>query len=109
MSSSPKVILNTPNPGLCHSELSRDVKGIQRVIVDGFLAILARTTEVGSRNFIAAAAAGDESHGQYISECVVTEPSKFVRSEEGKKIQEKVYKELLGVLETIQPGISANI
>ena len=44
-----------------------------------------------------------------MSECVVREPSEFVRSEEGKESQERVYKELMEILENIQPGITKNI
>jgi hypothetical protein len=71
--------------------------------------LLARATEVGGRTLVAAASAGEESHGQYMSECVVTEPSAFVRSEEGQKTQERFYKELMQLLEKIQPGITRNI
>lgn len=75
----------------------------------GMKAIFARTTEMGARNFIAAACAGQESHGKYISECVVKEPSDFVRSKEGEVTQERIYEELMRILEKIQPGIGKNI
>jgi hypothetical protein len=107
--SSEKVILNTVNPGLCHSQLSRSSMGIQAVVFYFMKAFFARSTEVGSRTLVAAASAGEESHGAYMSDCVVAEPSEFVRSEEGKKTQERVYAELLEILEGIQPGIKGNI
>ena len=72
-------------------------------------ALIARTTEVGGRTLVHSAAAGDESHGQYMSECRVKEPSKFVRSREGLAAQERVHKELMAILEAIQPGITNNI
>jgi len=103
------VILNCLNPGLCHSSLSRSATGGRRVIFFVFKLLMARTTEMGSRTLVAAAAAGKESHGQYMSECRVAQPSEFVRSEEGKKTQERVYTELIAILEKIQPGISKNI
>lgn len=34
---------------------------------------LARSTEVGSRTLVTAAAAGPESHGGYMTDCVVKE------------------------------------
>jgi len=108
-SSSPKVILNTVSPGLCHSSLMRDASGLVYYALNGMKAIFARTTEVGARNFIAAACAGEESHGQYMSECVVKEPSDFVRSREGEVTQQRVYEELMAILEKIQPGIGKNI
>ncbi|KFY48750.1 hypothetical protein V495_01062 [Pseudogymnoascus sp. VKM F-4514 (FW-929)] len=103
------LILNDVNPGLCHSELDREVKGIAGYIVSVAKALMARTTEVGGRTLVHSAAAGTESHGQYMSEAKVKEPSAFVRSAEGAKTQERVHKELMDILETIQPGITDKI
>ena len=72
-------------------------------------AMLARTTEVGGRTLVHSAVAGEESHGQYMSECKVKEPSSFVRSKEGAAAQERVHKELMDILESIQPGVTNNI
>ncbi|KAI5197491.1 NAD(P)-binding protein [Aureobasidium subglaciale] len=105
-SSSYPVTINTMNPGFCYSELSREMDGIAFQIM---LKVLARTTEVGSRTLVAAALASHDTHGQYMSDCKVEEPSKFVRSEEGKKTQEKVWAELSAKLEEIVPGILSNI
>ncbi|KAG0652271.1 short chain dehydrogenase atnD [Hyphodiscus hymeniophilus] len=103
------VILNMLNPGLCHSGLARDAKGFQGIVIALLKFLLARTTEVGSRTLLAAAEAGKESHGKYMSNCVIDEPGPFVKSEEGKNTQERVYTELMAILERIQPGISNNI
>lgn len=100
------VTINTMNPGFCYSELSREQSGFFKWLM---FTLLARTTEVGSRTLVASALAGPETHGQYMSDCKVEEPSKFVRSEEGRKTQERVWKELSAKLEEIQPGILANI
>ncbi|KAI5235713.1 NAD(P)-binding protein [Aureobasidium subglaciale] len=105
-SSSYPVTINTMNPGFCYSELSREMDGIAFQIM---LKILARTTEVGSRTLVAAALASHDTHGQYMSDCKVEEPSKFVRSEEGRKTQDKVWAELSARLEEISPGILSNI
>jgi hypothetical protein len=67
---------------------------------------LARTTEVGSRTLVHAGSQGVESHGEYLSDCEITQPSAFVTSEEGKESQERVWKELVGKLEGIQSGIT---
>lgn len=75
-------------------------------LVAFFRLLLARTTEVGSRTLVHAAAQGTESHGQYLSDCGITPPSTYVRSEEGKRDQERVWKELVAKLETIQKGIT---
>jgi retinol dehydrogenase-12 len=103
------VVLNNVNPGLCHSSLSRDFTGFQGMTFWLMKLILARKTEVGSRTLVFGAAAGKESHGEYMSICVVAQPSPFVRSEEGAKTQERVYAELLEIMEKIQPGITKNV
>lgn len=103
------VILNTLNPGLCHSELAREMDGFMGYFMVLLKFLLARTTEVGSRTLVASACAGDESHGQYMSESKVMQPSTFVRSEEGQHTQKRVWAELKEVLEKIQPGVTENI
>lgn len=49
-------------------------------------ALLARTTEVGGRTLVHSAAAGEESHGQYMSEAIVKQPSAFIRSKEEARL-----------------------
>ncbi|KAK7719830.1 hypothetical protein SLS64_002011 [Diaporthe eres] len=101
------VTLNMLNPGLCHSELSRE-SGLGLAVMKFFLA---RSTEVGSRTLVAAGLAGEESHGKYMSDAVVAEQSlsAFVRSEEGDRAGKKVWKELSDMLDKIEPGVTANI
>lgn len=101
------VVLNMLNPGLCHSELSRDA-GLGLQVMKFFLA---RSTEVGSRTLVAAGLAGEESHGKYMSDAVVAEQSlsAFVRSDEGDRAGKKVWKELGDILDKIEPGVTANI
>ncbi|PQE17929.1 hypothetical protein CJF32_00008399 [Rutstroemia sp. NJR-2017a WRK4] len=103
------VILNTLTPGFCHSELMRHALFPLNVLAWLGKALIARTTEVGSRTLVAAAAAGEESHGQYMADCKVDRPSKWVRSEEGMEVQKRVYEEVMLALEEIQPGITKNI
>jgi len=103
--SSYPVTINCLNPGFCQSELAREAGWYLYIM--GLL--LARSTEVGSRTILAAAGAGAETHGQYMSESLVTEPSEFVRSKEGERAQKKVWAELMAKLETIIPGVTANL
>lgn len=101
------VTLNMLNPGLCHSELSRDA-GLGLTVMKFFLA---RSTEVGSRTLVAAAVAGEESHGQYMSDGVVADKmlSSFVKSEDGDSTGQKLWKELGQILDKIEPGVTGNI
>lgn len=101
------VTLNMANPGLCHSELSRDGAWFLEVIKF----FIARKTEVGSRTLIAPAMAGPETSGKYFHDGVVGEEhlSKFVRSDEGRNAERKVWRELSQILEKIEPGITASL
>ncbi|OAL25423.1 hypothetical protein AYO20_10457 [Fonsecaea nubica] len=101
------VILNYLNPGLCHSELGREGS----IILEVMKFFLARSTEVGSRTLVAAAEAGMESHGKYMSDGKVDDGalSSFVRSQDGDAAAKKVWDELSDILDKIQPGITQNI
>ncbi|KAL9599165.1 MAG: hypothetical protein Q9219_004032 [cf. Caloplaca sp. 3 TL-2023] len=101
----PAVTLNFVNPGLCHSELAREA-GLGLAILKFFFA---RTTEVGSRNYLWATQAGPESHGKYIDSCSLYDVAPFVTSKEGIQTQGRIWDELSGKLERIQPGILANV
>lgn len=75
-----------------------------------YFAMNARTTEQGARTFVhAATAVGSESHGQYMSDCKIMQPSAFVRSAEGKRASERVWEELSEKLEKIEPGVLKNL
>lgn len=101
------VVLNMLNPGLCHSELSRNGPWYLEIVK--FL--LARSTEVGSRTLVAAAAAGRESHGKYMSDGKVDEAalSKFVGSEEGRETAGRVWEELVQILEGVEEGVTKGL
>jgi len=71
--------------------------------------LIGRTTEVGSRTLVEAAKAGEETHGIYMTDCQVGEVSRWVQSEDGVKAQQRVYAELITILEDIETGISKNV
>ena len=86
------VTINCLNPGLCHSELAHGADGL------GFFFVklsLARSTEHGSRTLIHAGSQGAEPHGQYLSDCKITEPHSVVTSKEGQVVQDRVGAELM--------------
>lgn len=101
------VIINMVNPGLCHSKLAREIGWGFWI----FKQLVARSTEVGSRTLVAGASAGDSSHGMYMTDGRVADEalSSFVRSSEGKQAQEKLWREISGILEGIHPGIMQKV
>lgn len=102
------VILNYLNPGLCRSALGRD--GDYRLAFLYFIR-LPRTAEMGSRTLVAGAAAGRESHGKYMTNGKSNDSAlgPFPQSTDGKKASEKIWGELAGILERIQPGITTGL
>ena len=89
------LIVNTVNPGFCHSELSRNRTGISAWFAWLMKLLLARTTEQGSRQLIWACVGGKDNiellRGAYISSMHIQEPSDAVVSEEGKRAQTKLW------------------
>ncbi|PFH48614.1 hypothetical protein AMATHDRAFT_42140 [Amanita thiersii Skay4041] len=101
------VTVNTVNPGYCYSELRRGLAGINAMI-DGIRErLFAYTTEQGSRQLVWGAL-GEYDHelsGAYISRSAVAEPSDFVIGDKGKKVQERLWRETLGILGKIDPKV----
>ncbi|KAL8280529.1 hypothetical protein RQP46_007177 [Phenoliferia psychrophenolica] len=96
------VVVNVVNPGLCHSELTRSAKGLVAVFMTVFKALLARTTEVGSRNLVWACL-NETPPGAYVSNCEVTEESDFALSPEGRSAEERVWADLTAIWEKEAP------
>lgn len=70
---SPSVIVNCLTPGACKSDFFRENKGFDRFKNWLLSTLLARSTEVGSRALVAGIAAGEESHGEYMADCLIAE------------------------------------
>ncbi|KAK6500122.1 hypothetical protein TWF481_010478 [Arthrobotrys musiformis] len=101
-----EVVITCVNPGLCHSELIRET-GLVRWAGETFKWFLARTAEEGSRNYLWAATAGREAHGQYVGSCEVQRTADTVTSEEGQKLGKKVYEEIGQVLGELDASLKA--
>jgi len=103
------VIVNTVNPGFCHSELARNITGLQAWNMWLRKLVLARSTEQGSRQLIWACIGGkdnvDQLRGAYISSMQVREPSDFVVGEEGKRAQTKLWDALIEELVKKDPSV----
>ncbi|KAK3325076.1 putative short-chain dehydrogenase [Apodospora peruviana] len=99
------VTVNLTNPGLCHSGLSRETDSWVFWLIR---TLAARSTEVGSRTLVWAGSQGAETHGKYLSDCEVSEPASVVTDKDGRMAQERVWAELVGLLEDIRPGVTAN-
>jgi hypothetical protein len=101
-------VITIVNPGFCKSELGRDGAPFLAAIKVLRL-FLARSTEVGSRTLLAGACSGEDSHGMYMSDCKNQKVTPWIETEDGARVQKKVYEQTLAVLERIEPGINRNI
>ncbi|GAB5592685.1 hypothetical protein Unana1_07585 [Umbelopsis nana] len=96
-----KVIINTIDPGLCHSELTRHLDSMSMTV---YKFLFARTQEVGGRTIVNGGEIDNfETHGKYLSNCTVSPTSSYVRSEKGKVAQEKIWNEMHDILAKINP------
>lgn len=102
-----RVVVNLVNPGWCGTELSRAKTHPlgERVA----FALMGWTAEKGSRAYLHALAAGEESHGVYLSGCRVKGESQFVRSERGERVKEKVWRDLMIRIEKVAPEVAGFI
>ncbi|KAI1842669.1 hypothetical protein JX266_011131 [Neoarthrinium moseri] len=107
----PQVVLNIVEPGSCQTQLLREKSWAwyYEVLTRVGFGLIGRTPEMGARTYISAAVAGWNSHGKYLEDCQLSTPHEFVESDEGSRIQKKIYRELIRILETIEPGISKNM
>ncbi|KAG0644975.1 Short chain dehydrogenase atnD [Hyphodiscus hymeniophilus] len=116
----PSVIVNCMTPGACHSDFMRELTGVGKWMFKLAAAIIARSTEVGSRTLLASASAGPESHGKYMADCQVTraeekltasvmEREEFYanhESKEGREMQGRLWEQTMRKLEGIVPGVA---
>ena len=98
-------IVSVVNPGLCQSEIGRNMKGIGYFIRTALSLIIARTAEVGSRCLVAGVCCGKDSHGRFMSDGVNQEVAAWLESREGEEIQKEVWEQTLKRLEKIEPDL----
>lgn len=102
------VTMNILNPGLCHSALSRDESLALRIVKVFAMAIFARSSEVGGRTLASALMPDKGMDGHYLHDGIVAEEalSDYVKSEDGRVIGERLWKEVKYVLERARSGVT---
>lgn len=65
----PSIIINTPNPSFCKSDLGKEMADSVGFKIGERL--IARSTEEGSRTLVHGLLAGQETNGQYLTNCHV--------------------------------------
>lgn len=95
------------NPGLCDTSLFRNATWPISVFISLLVLLFARTAEAGSRTLMAAAEAGPEFHGKYMSDCKPCQfPEIMRRGEESEALERRVWGELVLILEAIRPEVT---
>ncbi|KAL0068494.1 hypothetical protein AAF712_004572 [Marasmius tenuissimus] len=98
----PDVATCSVNPAFCYIELGRDAEGHCAEHLQGMRAKLAFTTEEGSRQLLFAAIGRRdqeaEVRGSYLSFSWVSECSDLILSDDGQKLEQKLWTEILEVL-----------
>ncbi|KAJ7117720.1 hypothetical protein C8R44DRAFT_626852 [Mycena epipterygia] len=96
------VVVNVVDPGLCFSELGRDLPLNAVIFV---VRRLGWPTSKGALNLLYAVLSPTPP-GAYISACEVRQPSSWSRSKEGLEVQEKLWTEMLEVWQGISPEVA---
>jgi len=99
--SKPLVVVNNVAPGFCKTNLLRAHEEFSAKVMTK---VMGRESEHGARTLIHGAIAGQETHGQYLSECVVKDYSAFVKSPEGDRTATRLWQEVSAIYEEVKPG-----
>lgn len=100
------VVVNALSPGLCYSDLARNVGWFQWLGLASVRLLVARSAEMGSRTLLHAAVAGPESHGLLCGSCEIYPGGleAYEETPERERMQKKVWEQLVAKLESIEPG-----
>lgn len=89
------LVINAVNPGFCISTLRRNAPLSIAIVYWLWDVFIAWSTERGSRQLIFAALGNqdklDELKGAYITSSKIVEPSDYVISDEGAKVQKQLW------------------
>lgn len=96
------VIVNLVNPGFCYgSELHRTLEGPLGKVFGGIKRAIGRPTPVGARTLVhGAVAAGNESHGCYLTDEKIAPFADLAETEKGVQLQSKLWDEMAVELRT---------
>ncbi|RGP79499.1 hypothetical protein FLONG3_2247 [Fusarium longipes] len=103
------IIINAVHPGLCSTQLFRNIPFPFSLFMSALVAIFGRTPEMGSRALLAGAFAGETLHGKLMFNGEEYEFPKCMQGDEGEKLNKRVWEELTELLEGIEPGVTNNI
>jgi len=105
----PMVVVHALSPGYCRTDLFQESSSVGSRIA---LKIIGWEADVGGRALVVGAIAergGEASHGGYMSEGELRQCSSWLETGQGKEVGDKLWAEMLDVVEGVQPGAIALI
>ncbi|KAJ6036967.1 retinol dehydrogenase 14 [Penicillium herquei] len=99
----PLVIANAVAPGFCKSNLLTREKAPW--ILKLVQALFARTVEEGSKTLLHAVGQGIETHGRWLENQVIADPGSMVTSPEAVIVREKVWTEIVNILQEVDAEV----
>ncbi|KIW14334.1 hypothetical protein PV08_07116 [Exophiala spinifera] len=96
----PRVIVNTVCPGMCKSDLGRQLGdgAIVKIIAWFMYRFLGRTAEQGANSYTTALSVGDDGHGRMWKDDRVYEDGPMLSSQQATEFGEKVWAEVSQVM-----------
>ncbi len=99
-------VFTLPTPGLCYTAffghkgtpkkaVSHPISTAFHYLHLGMIYLMSRRPDVGARTTVTAACAGREADGEFMMDGKVTKVVGWVETEEGRRVQERVFKEIL--------------
>ncbi|KAA8569094.1 hypothetical protein EYC84_000764 [Monilinia fructicola] len=104
-----RVVANVVNPGLVDTAITRHATGATKHLLQGMMALMARTTEEGRGPWLLVRRGREETHGEYLDDGKVGKVSPWTTSLDGIATQKDIWMELSQELEKIQPGVMGNV
>jgi len=104
---SPKVIINSTCPGMCKSDIGRQYLTNPLIRIFAWLAftIFARTATHGANSYISALTRDADGNGKLWKDDKYYDGGEMIESEVGKKFGDIVWKEMIEVLEDVDPEV----
>ncbi|KAI0975799.1 hypothetical protein F4678DRAFT_484013 [Xylaria arbuscula] len=92
------VVVNATCPGLCKTNMVRDLPLGARVAMAVTYFIMGRSSEQGARTMVSATSLGPESHGKFWTNDIYPASSELLASELGESLYQKTWAEIMNIL-----------
>ncbi|PVF95998.1 NAD(P)-binding protein [Serendipita vermifera] len=94
------IVVCSVNPGLCRTELLRNMSGMARTIL---YALFARPATEGAKNYVWASLTDEIPPGRYVSQCRVAKTFGMANTLEGEQVEKKVWDEVAALVQKMAP------